>query len=203
MIYNIIENCSPYYIRFTFNGLSDIIDYVKVQNRELTMYNRQCSGYMHINYTQLTAINIINMLPMSKLIKFKEDRVALFSTPPGGGCGIHKDGLNHRASLNISISVEDDNCITNWYNDDQFQNISLSDDNIYSRNIYKDFSKMRKFIPIKTMIARPNEMTLFNTEIYHSWDNTESKCTRDILTLRANDVSNVYYDDIKSILFNL
>jgi hypothetical protein len=54
--------------------------------------------------------------------------------------------------------------------------------------------------PVKTMIAQQNECILFNTEIYHDWNNNSSN-ERVVLTLRLNSPSSVYYDDVKQILF--
>ena len=53
------------------------------------------------------------------------------------------------------------------------------------------------------MVAKPNEMILFNTDIFHSWDNTKSDKSRRILTLRAKNYSTFYFDDAKKILFGL
>jgi hypothetical protein len=55
--------------------------------------------------------------------------------------------------------------------------------------------------PIKSMVAQQNECILFNTEIYHDWDNSNSSNERVVLTLRSITPGSVYYDDVKQILF--
>ena len=51
------------------------------------------------------------------------------------------------------------------------------------------------------MSAVANECILFNTDIYHSWDNTKSSDQRIVLTMRDINVETVSYDEAKQILF--
>ena len=44
---------------------------------------------------------------------------------------------------------------------------------------------------------------LFNTDIWHDFDNTKSNNRRCILTLRVNNNDKTYFDDVKRILFGL
>lgn len=195
--YTIIEDCSPYYIRFTFDNLRDIVKYA---NEQIADNVKQYKGYSHDTLSYMSASAIISMLPMSTEINLNVNRVAVFTTVPGGGCGIHKDGIDHRISLNIPLEILDEQCITNWYTDDAVKDMSLVGDTVYSRNVYLDYTTMNKFTPVKTMIAQPDEMILFNTDIYHSWDNTGSNNRRKILTLRPTEPESVFFDDIKKIL---
>jgi hypothetical protein len=199
MKYKIIEDCSPYYIRFTFDKLNDIIEYVR-NNIEHSLVNLNYQGsYFHCNFEPTVAETIISMLPMSTQMSFIKDRVAIFDTKPYTGCGIHKDGINCKISLNLTIEVNDNLCITNWYDDETFANSPIMG-LPYTRNVHMDVNSMNQFSAIKTMTAVPDEMILFNTDIYHSWDNTNSPNRRKILTLRIND--NYVFDDARKILFN-
>ena len=197
MIYNIIEDCSPYYIRFTFDRLDAIIEYVRTLS---PIDIKQYRDYTHDTLSIDHASNIVSMLPMANELNFNINRVAVFTTPPGGGCGIHKDGLTHRMSLNIPIEILDNDCITNWYTDEEFDGLPVPNGSTYTRNVYYDYKTMDKFTPIKTMVAQKNEMMLFNTEIYHSWNNIKSSNKRRILTLRSVNPGTVYFDDVKKIL---
>jgi hypothetical protein len=197
MNHTIIEDCSPYYIRFMFDGLQDIIDLVRTRPTNMIM---RFEGYYHEHYSEDDANTIISMMPMSKKIKFRNKRAALFNTPPGGGCGIHKDGGNAKVSFNMPIEISDNMCLTHWYNDSNFKDLSLEQVGGYSRNIWKDWKKLDQFDPVKTMIAKPNEMILFNTEIYHCWTNQNSLYNRKILTLRAVDTS-IYFEQMRKIIF--
>jgi hypothetical protein len=197
MNYTIIEDCSPYYIRFTFDGLSDIIEFANTQTTELI---RQSPGYTHEHYSIEAADKIISMLPMSTIIKFKNQRAALFNTPPGGGCGIHKDGGEAKVSFNIPIEILDDDCVTYWYNDTELKQLPLNLVGGYSRNVWSNWKDLSKFNPVKSMTVKPNEMLLFNTDIYHCWSNEHSKNSRKVLTLRAVDTS-IYFDDMRKLIF--
>ena len=48
-----------------------------------------------------------------------------------------------------------------------------------------------------------NECILFNTDIFHDFDNSQSSSTRVILTLRIDETirKKMYFDDVKNILF--
>ena len=197
-MYTIIEDCSPYYIRFTFDGLKNIINYTTNQT-PVSVVNYVM--YSHDTLSLPAAETIISMLPMSNKITFNINRVAVFTTPPNGGCGVHKDGSHDRTSFNIPIEILDNNCITSWYSDEMFEGFPILEKSNYSRNVYRDYKTMNKFKSVKTMTAQPNEMTLFNTEIYHSWSNYNSSNTRKILTLRSVNAEELYFNDAKKILF--
>ena len=197
-MYTIIEDCSPYYIRFTFDGLKNIINYI-INQTPVNVVNY--STYSHDTLNLPAAETIISMLPMSNKITFNINRVAVFTTPPNGGCGVHKDGSHDRTSFNIPIEILDNNCITSWYSDEMFEGFPILEKSNYSRNVYRDYKTMNKFKSVKTMTAQPNEMTLFNTEIYHSWSNYNSSNTRKILTLRSVNAEELYFNDAKKILF--
>ena len=197
-MYTIIEDCSPYYIRFTFDGLKNIINYI-INQTPVNVVNY--STYSHDTLNLPAAETIISMLPMSNKITFNINRVAVFTTPPNGGCGVHKDGSHDRTSFNIPIEILDNNCITSWYSDEMFEGFPILEKSNYSRNVYRDYKTMNKFKSVKTMTAQPNEMTLFNTEIYHSWSNHNSNNTRKILTLRSVDVEKLYFETARQLLF--
>ena len=123
----------------------------------------------------------------------------MFNTLPYGGCGIHKDGRNRKVSFNIPIEIHDELCITKWYDDSLFAGKELK---IlpYTRNIVRSLDTMQHFPHSKEMIAKPGEAILFNTDIYHSWDNTKSPEWRKILTLKLVE-DNVSFQQAKEILF--
>jgi hypothetical protein len=198
MNYTIIEDCSPYYIRFSFDKLQDIIEFVKDQPTELI---RQSPGYSHEHYSVEVADTIISMLPMSNVIKFKNQRAALFNTPPSGGCGIHKDGGDAKVSFNIPIEILDGDCVTHWYSDEEVKDLPLNPAlGRYSNNVWGNWKDLGQFTSAKTMTAQPSEMILFNTDIYHCWSNEHSKNSRKLLTLRAVDTS-LYFEDMRKLIF--
>ena len=198
-MYKIIEDASPYYIRYTFDGLEEIISYVR-SCEGLYNYDRGDAGYSHLNFNEDIAEKIIAMLPMSTQFNFIKQRVAIFSTPPNGASGIHKDGSNCRISFNIPIEVSDELCTTRWFSDETMSEFPLFG-LPYSRNVLSfNHSKFRKLVPIKEMIAKPNEAIFFNTDIFHCWDNVDSNNTRKVLTLRMHNPDDLKFDDIKDFL---
>lgn len=199
MNYTIIEDCSPYYIRFTWNGLDELIDLISTSSAKAILYKEE-SGYRHLNYSFVDALTIVDKIPLKDKINFRLERVAIFETPPGGGCGIHKDGVDNRMSINIPIEILDEECVTNWYDNNICEN-NYAHNNVYTRNFFENYKELAQFKPLKRMIARPKEAVLFNTDLFHSWDNTSSKNYRKILTLRSLNQGKIYFEDVKKLLY--
>lgn len=193
----VIEDCSPYFVRFKFDRLEKIISIIRSEEPNLHV-DRIDPGYVHKDFNKNITEKIVSCLP--KKFQFNFATSAIFETPPEGGCGIHKDGKDNRISFNIPIQVLDNKCVTYWYNDtEQFDSLKCKSD-FYSRNIFYDYNSMDKFISSKSMISKENEMILFNTEIFHSWKNYSSKHDRKMFVLRIKDRDTVYFDDAKKIL---
>jgi hypothetical protein len=197
MTYAIIEDCSPYYIRFTFPGLSDIIKYVKSQKPANSVDQ---SNYFHNNFDPEIGTTILKMLPMYNQFEWQTQRVAIFSTLPHKAVSIHKDGTATRISFNIPITVLDDKCITSWYADDSLKDYPIIG-KPYTRSVFWDKSKYDSIPTLKQMTAKPNEMILFNTDIFHSWDNRLSDNIREVLTLRVENPHLMYFDQAKQTIF--
>jgi len=199
MKYTIIEDCSPYYIRFTHNGISDIINtcLLSIDGINFT------SQFTHRMFNIDTADNILNMIPLSKELEFNRGRVSLFVSQPGLYYRAHKDGLNHRFSINYTVSVLDDKCVTSWYSDEDLKEYKIDTMGQKSREC-RDFDKT-KHTPLKSMTAKPGECILFNTDIFHDWDNTQSSNVRIILTLRIKQplTGTTYFEDAKKILLSI
>ena len=196
MIYTIIEDCSPYYIRFTYNEISNVIDVCK-NIASTTIYTKP---FTHHRFDKELGEEVIKLLPMSNQLKFIKERVSLFVTQPGYYYRAHKDGLNHRCSINYTIKILDDKCLTSWYSDEDLQEYEI--DNLVSRTSREavGFNKT-KHVPLKSMTAIQNECILFNTDIYHDFDNSKSQNERIVLTLRLENPGDMYFDNVKKILF--
>ena len=198
MKYTIIEDCSPYYIRFKWDGLTDVVEYIKEQYKikqtspgKLQEFPR----YTHYDFDVDTAQTILNQLPMVSDFNFMQNRVGLFITPPYNKTTVHKDGVDHRFSINIPIEVHDKSCTTSWWDDSQFNESNFNYADSYTRQLL--------MVPVaaKTMVAELNECILFNTDIWHNWNNA-STSQRIVLTLRVNNPGALYFDDAKRILFH-
>jgi hypothetical protein len=200
-MFTLIEDCSPFYVRFTFTGIETFIDHMKSLSPDC--FNRKRNtGYIHSDVKVTEVETILKKLSLSDKFEFVKNRVAIFDTLPYGGCGIHKDGRNRKVSLNIPIEIHDDLCVTKWYDDSLFEGMKVTG-LPYSRHVFPIFPniiEMQKIPHSKEMIAKIGEAVIFNTDIYHSFDNTKSSNWRRILTLRLVD-DNISFQQAKEILF--
>lgn len=193
----VIEDCSPYYVRFRFDQLEKIISLIK--SEECNSVIKFQGAYTHKDFSEDVTEKIISYLPG----RFKFDFLTsgIFETAPGGGSGIHKDGKDNRISFNIPILVRDNKCITYWYQDtEQFDHLKNIGDVLYTRNIYKDHRTLDKFVHSKSMVAQENEMILFNTDIFHAWKNYSPTHIRKMFVMRIKDRTSIYFNDAKKIL---
>ena len=206
-MYTIIEDCSPYYIRFKWEGLQEVIDFISA-NAELES-SVPSGGYSTDKLPYDTASKINEMLPFNKEIALQLKRFWIFTTYPDGGSGIHKDSSNHRMSINIPLQILDDKCTTTLYSDEIFKDTKISNtfdteqQGIRTRNVLQDWHVPSDYPILKTFTARADEAVLLNTEIWHNFWNKDSTNTRKILTMRVKDPGNFYFDDAKKVLFGI
>lgn len=194
--FTIIEDCSPYYIRFTHDGINTVIQECIDAIRDVKFIK----GFTHHILSAELANAVLNATPLSKIFELKKYRVSLFVTNPGYYYSAHKDGPDCRVSLNYTVSILDDKCVTSWYSDADLAEYKLDPRYINSREV-EGFDKSNH-IPTCSMTAKPNEFVLFNTELYHDFDNSNSTNQRIVLTLRLKNASATYFDDAKAVLLN-
>jgi hypothetical protein len=195
--FTIIEDSSPYYIRFKFDNLDDIV--ARLQDL-LNKLNYENKDFVHFKLKNEVGERILNNLPFQS-VDLNPERVSFFITKPGHYYRAHKDGLDHRFSINLTIEILDSACVTSWYSDEDLKDYSTD----YLMGLSREcigFDK-QKHIPLKSMTAVQGECILFNTEIYHDFDNSKSLNRRTVLTLRHKNPGQWYFDDIKKILFKL
>ncbi len=191
------EDCSPYYIRFHFDAINDIINICNesIQNDS---FNNDKWLKMHRRRSD----SIISLLPFKSEIELNRDRFTMFRTYPKWRSDIHKDSFDHRVSFNITISILDDKCITRWWSDDDMKDFKIDLlDNQYMKSRVLPNIDTSNLNPVKFMTAAQGEFILFNTDIYHDWDNSQSDNERIVLTMRHASPGNFYFDDAKRILF--
>ena len=198
-MYTIIEDCSPYYIRFTHDDLDKIIDICKQGMDGVDLQDT----FAHYKFPPEIRQEILSTTPLSQSLDLNKNRASMFVTKGGRYYRAHKDGVYTRISLNYTVEILDDTCVTNWYSDEDvigYELVGAAWENP-SREA-KGFDKS-KHTPVKSMVAQPNECILFNTDIWHDFDNSKSTNRRMVLTLRVNDVENFYFNDAKKALFGL
>ena len=129
--------------------------------------------------------------------------MSLFISKPGIYYRAHKDGLVNRFSINYMCRVLDDKCVTNWYSDEDLKDYPI--DNLPSKWSREcDGFIKENHIPTKSFVAQQGECILFNTELFHDWDNSSSQNERVVLTLRIIEElkPQTYFEDARKILFN-
>jgi hypothetical protein len=195
MMFTIIEDCSPYYIRFTHEGAE------KVPNecvKFVSGYEFQ-KKFTHYKYPIDQANQILDNTHMKNLFNFDIGRVSLFVTQPGFYYRPHKDGPNHRFSINYTVKILDNNCETSWYSDEELKDYPIDYLGGRSREALGFIKENHK--PVKSMVATQGEIILFNTDIFHDFDNRNSLNERMVLTLRVQNPGTMYFEDAKKILF--
>ena len=210
--YEIIEDCSPFYIRYRFDGIENFCSIVNKysalnKSKNYSMYDHP--SFRHITLENHQAEHVINLTPFGQQMSFSKSRVALLVTEPGFYYGAHKDGNSCRFSLNFGLSILDDKCVTSWYSDEDLKDYKISNDYFPSLGFAFPGKTAREILgwdkskhkPIKTMIAKPNEGVLFNTDIWHDWDNSASSNRRIVLNMRLENPSSTYFEDARKILF--
>jgi hypothetical protein len=203
MKYTIIEDCSPYYIRFTHDGIDEVIEYLRsvYESTNFSQSSTQNVNFLHCRLSTEDGIRVLEKIPLSNDMNFLKQRVSFFVSKPGLYYRAHKDGSDHRFSLNYTIKIHDEKCVTSWYSDQDLADYNI--DTLLHKTSRECIGFDRtKHTPLKSMIAKPNECILFNTEIFHDWDNTLSNNERIVLTLRHENTGSVYFDDAKKILFS-
>jgi ectoine hydroxylase-related dioxygenase (phytanoyl-CoA dioxygenase family) len=203
-MYTIIEDCSPYYIRFTHPGIEQVIakciEYTK--DVDFIKWPTHYRGFTHYQHPQNEIDEILRLVPLKSQLPLKMTRASEFVTQPGRYYRAHKDGVATRVSINYTVKVLDDKCVTSWYSDDDLKEYCLEgqDWKVGPSRECVGFDKKRH-TPLKTMTAQPGECILFNTDIYHDFDNSQSTNERMVLTLRLAQAGDIYFDDVKKILF--
>lgn len=195
-MFTIIEDCSPYYIRFTYDGIEKVVD---ICNEALDNDTFPREKFLRLSVERADAI--LEVSPIQQLVPLKRGRAVMLRTPPGGSQRAHKDGVATKCSFNYSIRILDDKSTTNWYTDEDLAiyKILSPDPHVPSREVI-GFDK-DKHKPICTLHARPNECMLINVDIFHAWDNSQSDNERVMLTLRAINQEDFTFEQARLTLF--
>lgn len=178
----IIEDCSPYYIKFTYDGIEETISLAR-QYFTYSLEQMQ-EKLQYVNMSPIQSYNFFKSSPVyNRLPPMDLNRVSYFISKPGCYIQAHKDGTSHKWGINFPVLVEDDLCETSWYNDEDILNYELE---IKYSTYAKGFDK-EKHSPVKSTVLRNNECIFLNIETFHDWDNTKSNNFRVVLTTRLQD----------------
>jgi hypothetical protein len=204
MEYTIIEDCSPYYIRFTHTGIEKVIEYCRQEKFEYENWLKNTDKtFIHHKLFITAATELLELIPMSKQINILHDRVSLFVTAGGRNYRPHKDGLDIRCGFNYTIVIKDDKCVTSWYDNDELSIYPIGTRIGTYRSREVSGFDATKHTPVKSMTAVQGECILFNTDIFHGFDNSKSDNLRVLLTLRFHKPGTTYFDDVKKLIFGI
>lgn len=196
----IIEDASPYFVRLKHPGLEDVIDKCLFYIKEQKFGDK---GFTHYRFSVEQARDILATIPFKDAFVFSIKRVSLFVTAPGHYYRAHKDGFDHRFSVNYTVKILDDKCVTSWYSDKDLEEYDIESPlNKASGSRECEGFEKSKYQPIKTMTAKPGECILFNTDIFHDFDNSQSANQRIVLTLREFEPGKIYFEDAKARILN-
>lgn len=208
-MYTIIQDCSPYYIRFTHLGIEEVIDTCinLTKDVDFVKWKTHTNGFTQYRPPTEEAKVLLSKIPMSKQFDFWLERVALFVTQPGRYYKAHKDGLDDRISINYTVKILDDTCVTSWYSDEELKEYTVEghDWKLWRSRECAGFDKnsSTRHTPLKSMTAVAGECILFNTNIFHAFDNSRSTHERIVLTFRLKNPGVHYFTDVKKTLFGI
>lgn len=202
-MYTIIEDCSPYYIRFTHPGIENVINQCNAFTNGVDFVNWPTAnnGFTHYVHSKDESDALLATVPMASKLKLNPDRVSSFVTQPGRYYRAHKDGIDNRVSINYTVKILDQSCVTSWYSDEDLNGYLIEGDNWSKKSRECVGFDKSLFTPLKSMTAIEGECILFNTDIFHDFDNRTATHERIVLTLRLINPGTQYFDDIKKILF--
>ena len=195
----IVEDCSPYFITFTHDGMNEVFDTAD----ELIKHNEYAftiSGYDKFSHNRLTLEQsvLIEKTPAKMIENFKYPIAAIFTSEPSLYYPAHKDGMHIRFAINYIIKASDENCVTSWY-DDVLEKRYVTTCDSSSREVM-GFNPS-EHTPLKSTIFKQGQCVLFNTDIYHDFSNVYSNNIRHVLTIRSKNSPQLYFDDARKQLF--
>lgn len=209
MLYTVIEDCSPFYVRFTHLGadlvIQQAIDTLKgvelVKSPSVAWPHNTHMGFIHHRPSAEACRALHNLIPMNQQLALNPNRAAMFITAPGYHYGVHRDGVDCY-SINYHVKIQDNDCRSNWYSHTDCQNYSIDPVIAKLHNAWelKNFDyDLHK--PVKTMTAVQGECCLFNTEFFHDFNNSKSANIRIVMTLRDQNPAEVTFLQARQRLF--
>jgi ectoine hydroxylase-related dioxygenase (phytanoyl-CoA dioxygenase family) len=196
-MFEIIRESSPYFTTFKYAEF----DKVKQQCLESLQKIDSTKNFIWHLDEELASL-LAPTISLLELLGLSRKRMVLFVSRPGYRDNPHKDGDNHLFGINFMIQVPDDKCITSWYADETLANAPTC---VVHQN-GKELRKIEKppegkYPTLFQTVFEQGECVLFNTSIYHDWNNKSTSSTdRVVLTLRPFENS-MTYAEAHAILF--
>lgn len=199
----LVTDAAPYYLEFddpSVQEMKDLLDSGELQGNLYSPYNRADAlvapmrtaseiykkplfNTFHIfTYNLEAARKILSIVPCARYLGMNPFRVSLFMTPPGFFYRPHKDGLDIRCGINYPIFIQDDKCVTSWYDEASVSHLGV---NTTSKNTSRELVGFdaEQHLPVHSYTMRDDRIVFFNTDMWHSFTNA-SPHWRAILTIR-------------------
>ena len=211
-MFTIIQDCSPYYITFTYEGLpayTKQLQDIANQSQFKNSYNNCVAAIqeaipsydtdeLYVNTEENLKI-VIDDNPLSSLLHLDRNAAYLTTLPKVKG-PIHTDEDGKLKTpvpfrINYPVFINDDKCITSWYSSAgivKYEKLTFMAD--------VNLSKPKKLI--STHFSQ-DYAVLFNTTIYHDWDNTQSSNSRTMMGIRPRSESTLTFDNARKLLFGI
>jgi hypothetical protein len=212
-MFKIIEDASPYYITFTYEGLPTYIKSLQniansntfnpSNNNTVNKIRKILPSYLteecyikNTDHLNLIAENN----PCFSLLDL-EKNVVFLTTLPKTKSIVHYDiagayQVPVKVRINYPVFVHDDKCTTNW-----FSGTDIVKYNEVPGTIIEKRSNLKL---VKSTHLCQDHAMLINTSIYHNWDNSQSMNKRTILGIRSSINSiDFSFEDFRKILFGI
>jgi hypothetical protein len=184
----ISQDNSPYFLKFNLDNVNLRLSEFKSILPKYLFEDDVSDKLYHIYDLSKFEINhFFNLIPLNDITEW-HDIVRVVSVKKGFVGPLHKDGINAKSSINIGIHVKNSDCTTYWFDDEKIniksesKKMELDGKNINSRNA--DGIDWRNIEPSAKTVLEQNELILFNSNIYHTWDNLTGENARVTLKLR-------------------
>ena len=199
-MYRILEDRSPYYIKFTYSGIEEVVE----RSKELLTSIRRTGLFTHRKLTVAQATDLVQYLPFTEQFRLNLNRVSFFISSPRYQHYAHIDCAKNYISLNLGVGIHDNLCTTNYYDKDTI----LKNYKTYRNPPYDDpktVGPVNRIVhrPLMNTVVEQGTFVLHNASIFHDWDNSESDNERAVLTIRPADPESMTFDQAKKLLFNL
>ena len=208
MMLQIVEDCSPYYMVLQHDNQDLVIQYaLDILNSGDYEFSRQLGGFTHNRIRHHQCLELLELSPLHILNKhLRGDAIAskpyasIFSTSPHTYYRAHKDGTSIRYALNYVLVVDDSKCVTRWWDD----RVSLTYESVDMGGRSRELEKFDPtlHVPLASRVFHRGECILFNTDIYHDFDNSDSNNERHVLTLRYSHPPHLMWQAVAGIIKN-
>jgi hypothetical protein len=203
-MFNILETKEPYYAIIDHDEKCEIISLAKeiIKQEKFQWIKGSDQNFKHQRLYTNDCVKLVEMSPLRALKNHcKNPYASIFSTAPGCYYRAHKDGLSIRFALNYLVDVEDNCCVTSWY-DDRVSDFYKTDTLDGRSRELDGFNKSNHQATCSTVFL-PNQCVLFNTDVYHDFDNQQSNQIRNVLTIRFSEPDSYKWQDALTELKNL